>query len=1755
MAELPPIKPVVAEISPDIYNALKNAGATQQEQNIVEQVSFAYKKGMDLRKLDTDHARIEYGKLAPQAKLELKTVFPNEKYMQPKPGLWTDIANLGKAAWKGVLSPVGVGGYALAGEYSKLINAPGRATFETTTAKQPLFSGKTWSVAHNGKDLYNPNDLQKLTDQYGEANIAVAKGIVAGNSFGEILSSYNNGQPSPDLFNAIASSLDDPKYFTPIIDAVKMARFAPGRSAVRQAYDYNEATQQGNGSIVAKLTRAIMGQPPKVYQMVGQTDAAYKKQVYEVNKNFKNKASGAIDGLYQVLIDPLTYLTMGGSKEPMLGAKLNESLKASIANNNLEKGVADVFKEPTVQQLWNNSAGPAIKQYAEAKTAAERSVALNKIKEVAPGYYHIPTIETMASKEHQVYDAASAQKFFENAKNTSLLGSGRVDGTTFYRNGVATARNQRHLSGGIAAVADAMFNPIVGKSSVRQTVQELQAQGKQAFEILAQVGKIADQGVNPAIADLTKYDKDISRLQRLGFRIGNLAARNAGRGVILYGEDAYKTLPTLVGRLRMIVPRDMAEVLGQLYREASKDEQIAFVRNMYAARMQQAGLEGIQQGKNFITKVLDRTFNDRGGFGTTPVTEVSNELAGVMSKHSVQWNNDVAVVPNRGAIHPFQLTDAIGSLDEIALDHMKAIAGYKQAVKGIKEGKITHTTIPDILDGVHKSKLVKEYTDFWAWGTLFPRLGIRGSSDEIFQFLLTAPVEDVSRFLMGGGRKEGRVLSMFAGSPESTGITRRMFHKAFGKGDPSKYLTVADRQKIIDDLAAELSSKLGRDVSIEELSHLQIRAATAQRAWDSIFRGAKTADKQHIIEAMMYSPHFMDGQVSALTARTSMSGKFAADEFKNPMFSLSAIDKASEDLGIDITRNFDKRSVADLKKVNNRWLTLAHFDNFLLRFAHNTVDIAGKRFSPVEAFFANKGIRSGYPDDMERATKMLLKDVGVEYKDSIDFEVKNEERLHKFVNEFGYTSYHRQAGLSDVEIARIHIETMLADLRLVFHGGKDAYNQKLMNLINEHRFDLNEEEARKGFTIKNKWEKAIGRIDFADFEKATIDHQPTGEINTRLNFPGFEGEEQEGGWSRFKNFTLEAMDKQVNSIFRQPALEIVYTRLRREYKGLENAVRKQQVALISEADPFMPKAQVEAQARENAARWATGHAMENAASSLLKYADNPAVRSNFSVSIRMLGRFFRANEDFQRRIYRTIKERPLTSLYRIKLAHHAIDASGSIYQDQQGKDYFVFPGDVVLNTAVAAVVGQLYDNPQGNTFKVPQFDDIKMKLELSNPSFANDAGQPMLGGPLAGVIVTGFKAILGSLPERLQPGATKAGEALNNVALGPIGSNVSIRKALVPMFFDNIYKALSPYDANREYVSAGISAIAYMQAFGQKLPPNPTDEEKYNYQKAIRIGTHNVLVVRAILGLGPINPSLQESKGLPDYYKNIGAISLRGEFYKILQSVKDTYGTDVQDPYALATAIFCGKNPGLLVDTVSRSDKNYKVLVNMTQEVKDWATKHQSFIDKHGDAAWVFAPQIGQFNTNVYTWMQGQNLISSKSMGDYLIRAMTSEQTSTYFGIGAKEKEDLAKTSDLSLRQDIIKQATQDRQDMLASNPYLAKAIQPQTGGGKSQDEITLEGIRQVLQEPDAPINKTDKKFMKAAIQEMDSLTTYAQDPYVKDSGDAAVLKSERRQIVEANIKKLALLSPAVNEAYAYVFKAIMNSYAPEKNLVLEKGQ
>jgi hypothetical protein len=1714
------LKPIVAEASPTLYQAATRANLTPREQTQVEQMSWAVKKNKELTQMSSADARKEFDLLDPNAQEGLKSFFGDADYMQQPPDFGDRALGALKFTGKLLASPL-IGLFKVAGAYNRVINQPYKVARQVAQGES-IFDWKVWDDAWDGRDLYDNKAIAEAENTFGKAKIYVAKGLLEGKKPGEILEAY--GDLTPEITAAIEEAFNNPDSFKQVMDAAKYAQFSPGRD----------------------IARIFDRKPPKNGGLTGDYIDGTTKNV-----------SGVIDFIYQLAIDPLTWITGGTSKAATRGTQLAELV--TKAGDDVAAGVSQVFKDKGVIKLWDEQFGPEIERLASTRNEAEKAIVRREIGRRFPGYNNDEALDFFAKKK--MFNAERAEDVFSEASNVHLLLSGRLDGMTYRRNGVVTARAERRLTRGLESFLEATFDKAFVSAdnffNVKRGAEELQAKGSDAWDILATAGRKSDEAVNPQIKEFAKQERDIkgfkNKVDAFGKWAGKMAARNPAGQAVLTGDDAIKTIDTVRNYARLVLDRDMADFVAQKFLASTEDEQIVVMRNLYAAIMQRSGITDDAIMKEYLKK----THNGRAGFTTTVRTEVDDQFAGLLSKDTVKYENDIALLEGSGAIQPSQIARGVGPLplEEIALK-ANEIKSKQSLIKAAQ--------------GATKSKFAKDFTDFWSVFTLFPRLGIRSAIDEGFMYALTAPGRDILNFVKNEGRKTGRASAAYTGSSAAEGPVGSVLRKLFGKGPSSQYLGVDDRNKIIEQIAEQAG------VSPAEVQHLVINQAIADRV--KIFLPEKLGDEamQHWNEAMIYNPDILNTMASSVAARSSLGSSFdevirnnqinlselsnalnavgrkmARKKYEGKNLSEKEIDELVKNEGLKSGTKYEEYAVEKLRDANPEYVTLAHYDNWYIRFAtprqHGRgLKIADDfRVAPAIAFFNHGALKT--PENFSKAMDDMYTYLGMKKVDDVwQITEQNIDAVKKFNSFFGDSVFMRQEGKTDFDIARVHLERMLMDMRDNFHGGPKSYNQGLYDAIKSNYNALvakekaQQAEGMRKWKIGSKWQKAAQMVDFKQFDELTRGYQPSGLIQTRIEFPDLTT--FDSAFKRLGNTMMEAMDKQVNGLLRQPAVMTTYLRLRKEYSGIQQAYARELRAKMIAENPTKWKGD-KAQARlnnlveEQSAKHFTEIALNDAADTVLKFADNPSIRSNFAVEVRTVGRFYRATEDFWRRVYR-LKDVSPTVLYRMRLAHLGLSSSGMFHEDQNGEPYIMMPMDNIIfkatDTSIKALTGE-------SQYKQPMFNDFTFKLANVNPSFSPESGLPLLSGPIAALGVIGMKNLVSKVPI---PGAEKAAQDFDNYALGNLGDNVDIVRALVPGSLLKLWNILPINEKSRQEVTAAQQAIAYNAAHGLSLQPTASDQEKYEYLNAIRTSAHNVVALRSILGLiSPVTASLQESKDVPDYLLDVGITGLRNEFWDIYEAVNKKYGSDVQDPYELSLSIFTGQYPGKIVYTVARDEKQTKVLISKTTQMRNWAIENKKLIGAYGEAAYIFGPHTGDFNAGIYNWLQAADLLKDKDLETYFRDVQVAEDKQAYYDIASWEKDSLASQTYISERKRIIETATQARKGLLASNPLLLGAI---TGGGNeiATEESMLSSLKQMVSDPTTNINDGIRLKMKTAVQAMEDFMSFAKSDQVRGLYNATSLKRDYRARVENIINQLASEDPAVKEAARAIFNSILKYYS-----------
>jgi hypothetical protein len=974
--------------------------------------------------------------------------------------------------------------------------------------------------------------------------------------------------------------------------------------------------------------------------------------------------------------------------------------------------------------------------------------------------------------------------------------------------------------------------------------------------------------------------------------------------------------------------------------------------------------------------------------------------------------------------------------------------------------------------------------------------------------------------------------------------------------DPTKRLTAQDRLDILESARVKMSKKYKYEVALSDVAHEAIREETILRVIDIYGDRLNPSTIKTIKRLMKHSPNVLDSVANSVGARSMMTGQIELD-YIDTVFSPSRLTQGIKDAGLVLGKKYRELQA---EAMTTTQLAIAHFDNWNIRFAYNSEKIAkGARVNPVNAFFFHNGLRT--EDDIIKARHSVLKDVGVErvpggFND--DYIVASEEKLNGFLSLFSTTVWYRQRGIPDAQIARIHAETMLMDMKNTFHGGPTAFNEGLFNAVKASKKQLEEAALKSKKEIKDTWSRASAEIDFAKFEELTQGFQPKGNVRTRVYNMGDakdmkifeEGEGFPFLYSKWQNWTMDVMDAQVTGLYRQPALMVFTEKALKDFAPYEKLFTERYTAAALRENPLLPPNIARARAKAQAEKQVTELALKRATDELLEYVDNPAIRSNLATSIRSVGRFYRATEDFYRRSWRLYTKNPLRTLYRTRLLHTGLEANGDVFEDERGDKFIVFPTDSIINGAIEPILRTLTGN---SGLQVPTFNEFTLKLRLINPSFSPDAAQPALAGPIAGVSVVTLRAFLRELPlvpgfikDKIQPTTIKAGETLDTIALGQFGDRMTFRSALMPLLADSIWSTLSESERDRQKATAVLQAITYTQAFGNGLPENATAEERNEYLGMLKRSANGIINARNMLGqISPGQPTLRDSKGLPDFMKRTGITSWKASFWDTYNSVIANGGDDIGDAFDVAIATWVGKNPGKVAYLVPRNTKEFRVLIATTDAVKDWSINNKKFIDQYGEVGYLFAPKSGEYNPDIYGWMQSEGLVDIPDFKKYLDNVQVAEDKQRYFQIEDELNSALKQNSTNDARRLLIDRAEKSRQSLLQSNPLLDAEIGG-SGTNRGSLRVMFKELSEAVANPNSPIKKETRSLMNLAVRQISDFLVLAEDEEQKRRFDFSQIKADRKQKVMSILTELGKQSPEVKEANRIIFTGLLNYYSRE---------
>ena len=530
---------------------------------------------------------------------------------------------------------------------------------------------------------------------------------------------------------------------------------------------------------------------------------------------------------------------------------------------------------------------------------------------------------------------------------------------------------------------------------------------------------------------------------------------------------------------------------------------------------------------------------------------------------------------------------------------------------------------------------------------------------------------------------------------------------------------------------------------------------------------------------------------------------------------------------------------------------------------------------------------------------------------------------------------------------------------------------------------------------------------------------------------------------------------------------------------------------------------------------------------VLAYVDNPDVRTQLAFTMRNFARYYRATEDFYRRVSRTVRYNP-ESIARLALTYEGVSHSGFVQKDDQGDSYFIYPGMPQVYT-VMSTLANVAGLSKG--FVAPMPVEFGAKLNMITPSMNPDSIFPTFSGPLAAFPL--------ELLYRFIPSTKEAQKYLQ----GTYSEDQPIINAILPAHINRALAVLNQDERNSQFASAFRKAATYLEASGhglkiktdpktgEQIPPSAGEIEAYSDK--LKATTSTVMGLRFFESLIlPASPSVNLKSDMASWVKD----NERTNFKQVFSNLVTQYNGD----FTKATEEWIRLFPKQMPYTVSESKKKTVAIIRYGEAAGNWVENNQELLAKYPQAAGFLIPQIGAFNYDSYKTMVNEGLLNKKPMGDFLKEVQVSTDRQFYFQQNAKYKEALASTSSMDQKRQLNDRWSEWSKSFMALRPTLAEEF-AQCSLPDIQRKNALKDLRNMFNNEPNPPTGTVAKVLKNMLLVYDQYEQASSQ--ITDRSQASLNRlSAMQEGVKIQLQKLAESNPNTKSAYDVLFAKLIGN-------------
>lgn len=548
----------------------------------------------------------------------------------------------------------------------------------------------------------------------------------------------------------------------------------------------------------------------------------------------------------------------------------------------------------------------------------------------------------------------------------------------------------------------------------------------------------------------------------------------------------------------------------------------------------------------------------------------------------------------------------------------------------------------------------------------------------------------------------------------------------------------------------------------------------------------------------------------------------------------------------------------------------------------------------------------------------------------------------------------------------------------------------------------------------------------------------------------------------------------------------------------------------------------------NAKKEIVALAEELAKNRVLAFVDNPAVRSQLAMASRNFARFYRATEDFYRRVYRTVRYNP-ESIARLSLTYEGITHSGFVQQDDNGDSYFFYPGLTPVYN-VMNNVAQFFGAPEA--FQAPMPVDFGGKLNMLTPSMNPDSLFPTFAGPVAAVPM---KFVFNAIP---------ALDKYEKVFLGVYAQDQPMINAIFPAHVSRFLATLNRDERQSQYASAFRKAATYLEATGHGVKPTfdpqtgewipPSPGEMQDYKEKIGAATVSILALRFIFGFfAPASPQVTLKSEMADWAR----ANERVNFKQVFNNLINRYNGSLDKAMGEWLRLY----PNEMPYTVSESDDNVVPVVRAVNTTTKWLDKNSSLIKEFPQGAPFLMPKIGDFDFDAYRLLFKSGIKYSKTIDTFLQDTQSARDVQFYYDQKDSYEAELAITYNDAQKTQLKLQWDTWSKQFKGARP----ALQAELGTGSERQrarQIAYQDLQNMINQKGSQARKADPQAFDSIkrMSEIYDNYLYSRDLVVGSSGSALAYKDLLKQNVKTELLAIAAKNANAEDAYNVLFSRLI---------------